>query len=349
VPALARGDAERLLRFVAEAENFGDVHPFAGEFLTQLGRLVPAEWIGYYECYGPGDRGGFYFGRPGDEQFFSGVDWDAINRVRGAEDPVLGHMSQGRFDAVKASDFLARRELHRTKLYGLALKPYGLEDMLGVRLRIPQPSRPKQFGFDRGGRDFSARDRAVLDFLNPHLVWLYRASENRRRLREALALHESTRAAVVLLEADDRVAFASSAARELIDRYFGERVARLPDSVLSWLRERRRAATEEPLRIDAGDRSLVVEFVDGALLLDERRRLPRLTAREREILDLVAEGRTNAQIAERLWLSPGTVRKHLDNVYAKLGVHTRTAAAAFARERRLLLSRPRSGIRPSRS
>jgi DNA-binding CsgD family transcriptional regulator len=80
---------------------------------------------------------------------------------------------------------------------------------------------------------------------------------------------------------------------------------------------------------------LVVEFVDGALLLDERCRLPRLTSREREILDLVAEGRTNAQIAERLWLSPGTVRKHLDNVYAKLGVHTRTAAAAVFREQRV--------------
>ena len=133
-----------------------------------------------------------------------------------------------------------------------------------------------------------------------------------------------------------RVAFASSAARELIDRYFAEHGAGLPDSVVSWLRERRRAATQEPLRIDAGDRMLVVEFVDGALLLDERCRLPRLTSREREILDLVAEGRTNAQIAERLWLSPGTVRKHLDNVYAKLGVHTRTAAAAFVRERRLL-------------
>jgi DNA-binding CsgD family transcriptional regulator len=336
VPALARGDAERLLRFVAEAESFGDADPFAGEFLTQLGRLVPADWIGYYECYGcPVDREGLHFARPGDEQFFSGVDWNAINRVRGVEDPVLGHMSQGRFDAVKASDFLTRRELHRTQLYGLALKPYGLDDMLGMRLRIP-PSRPKQFSLDRGGRDFSARDCAVLDFLNPHLVSLDRASKNRRRLREALALHESTRTALVLLEADERVAFASSAARELIDRYFAENGDRLPDSVVSWLRERRRAVTGEPLRVDAGDRSLVIEFVDGALLLDERRWLPRLTAREREILELVAEGRTNAQIAERLWVSPGTVRKHLDNVYAKLGVHTRTAAAAFARDRRLI-------------
>ena len=40
--ALAPGDLERLLHFVAEAESFGGDHPFEGEFLTQLGRLVPA-------------------------------------------------------------------------------------------------------------------------------------------------------------------------------------------------------------------------------------------------------------------------------------------------------------------
>jgi RNA polymerase sigma factor (sigma-70 family) len=99
----------------------------------------------------------------------------------------------------------------------------------------------------------------------------------------------------------------------------------------SWLRERRREATGEPLRIDADGRALVVELVDGALLLEEQRWMLQLTPREREILDLVAEGRTNAEIAERLWVSRGTVRKHLDNICAKLGVHTRTAAAASFR------------------
>jgi hypothetical protein len=47
---------------------------------------------------------------------------------------------------------------------------------------------------------------------------------------------------------------------------------------------------------------------------------------------LVAEGLTNAQIAEHLWISPGTVRRHLENVFAKLGVHTRTAAVARSRD-----------------
>jgi DNA-binding CsgD family transcriptional regulator len=53
-----------------------------------------------------------------------------------------------------------------------------------------------------------------------------------------------------------------------------------------------------------------------------------LTPREREILELVAEGRTNAEVARVLWVSPVTVRKHLENTYDKLGVHTRTGAVA---------------------
>jgi DNA-binding CsgD family transcriptional regulator len=53
-----------------------------------------------------------------------------------------------------------------------------------------------------------------------------------------------------------------------------------------------------------------------------------LSRREREILELVAQGLTNAQVARMLWISPGTVRKHLENAYEKLDVHTRTGAVA---------------------
>ena len=53
-----------------------------------------------------------------------------------------------------------------------------------------------------------------------------------------------------------------------------------------------------------------------------------LTAREREVMTWVARGKTNPQIAEVLWVAPSTVRKHLENIYAKLGVNTRTAAVA---------------------
>jgi DNA-binding CsgD family transcriptional regulator len=53
-----------------------------------------------------------------------------------------------------------------------------------------------------------------------------------------------------------------------------------------------------------------------------------LTERETEVLHHVAEGMRNREIAQALWIAPGTVRKHLENIYAKLGVHSRAAAAA---------------------
>jgi DNA-binding NarL/FixJ family response regulator len=61
-----------------------------------------------------------------------------------------------------------------------------------------------------------------------------------------------------------------------------------------------------------------------------------LSARELEVLSLVAEGLTNKQIAEALVLSPNTVIRHVANIFAKLGVKSRAAAVAIATERGLV-------------
>jgi DNA-binding NarL/FixJ family response regulator len=61
-----------------------------------------------------------------------------------------------------------------------------------------------------------------------------------------------------------------------------------------------------------------------------------LSPREVEVLRLVAAGRSNAQVADALFLSDKTVARHLSNIFAKLGVSSRTAASAFAFEHDLL-------------
>jgi DNA-binding CsgD family transcriptional regulator len=61
---------------------------------------------------------------------------------------------------------------------------------------------------------------------------------------------------------------------------------------------------------------------------ERRHRPPLLTARETEVLELVANGLTNGEVASQLVLSPTTVRTHLENIFEKLDVHNRTAAAA---------------------
>jgi predicted ATPase/DNA-binding CsgD family transcriptional regulator len=61
-----------------------------------------------------------------------------------------------------------------------------------------------------------------------------------------------------------------------------------------------------------------------------------LTPREVEVLGLVAEGLTNTQVAQRLFLSPRTVQRHLNSIYRKLGVSSRAAATRFASEHGLV-------------
>lgn len=99
-------------------------------------------------------------------------------------------------------------------------------------------------------------------------------------------------------------------ARLEFDRFeddFGERDRSVLDLLLPHLRQLLRAAARRPA-------------VRGAVA--------ELTAREREILAHVAEGRTNSEVGHLLGISSHTVRKHLENAYEKLGTHTRTAAVA---------------------
>lgn len=85
--------------------------------------------------------------------------------------------------------------------------------------------------------------------------------------------------------------------------------------------------------VDFSERDhLVLQLIRPHLQVAIRRAtaLPHLTNREREILALVRDGYTNADIAKHLHVSPATVRTHLANVFSRLGVHTRTGAVAAA-------------------
>jgi DNA-binding CsgD family transcriptional regulator len=83
---------------------------------------------------------------------------------------------------------------------------------------------------------------------------------------------------------------------------------------------------------DRGLLALLRPHLHEAYRAAERRRAgaAELTRRQRELLRLVADGYTNAQIARRLGLSEGTVRKHLENIFARLQVSNRAAAVVKA-------------------
>lgn len=85
----------------------------------------------------------------------------------------------------------------------------------------------------------------------------------------------------------------------------------------------------------AGKRTLAPEV---AALLAERITRPEvaLSGRELEILEALATGKSNKELAQRLFISEATVKTHLIHIYQKLGVDTRTAAVTMARERKLI-------------
>jgi DNA-binding CsgD family transcriptional regulator len=329
VPALAASDAERLLRIVAEAESLGGDQVLTPELLVELGQLIDADWVTYNELDRVRRRNILYVCRPGEEEGAE-CDLDVFWNVVIDEHPICVAHQTGDFRALKLSDFVSSRGLRRRRLYDLWFGPYGIAHSLNVA--IPSPLwHTKTLMFDRaGGRDFTERDRLLLDLLQPHLTYLWRAAKTRRVLREALVeldrTDEHDSRGVIVFGVAGEIEYASPPAQRLLREFFPSSTGGLlPAALTDWLE----SGARRPLVRQLETRRLTVERADDALLLEERQEGIGLTAREREVLSWVARGKTNAEIAELLWLAPSTVRKHLENVYAKLGVSTRTAAVAL--------------------
>jgi len=77
-------------------------------------------------------------------------------------------------------------------------------------------------------------------------------------------------------------------------------------------------------RVAAGgtalDREVVAQLMGGRAVVADQARLDTLTPRELEVLELIAEGRTNAAIARAMVVTPGAVEKHVSNIFSKLGL-----------------------------
>jgi DNA-binding CsgD family transcriptional regulator len=328
VSDLTRADAERMLDFVGEAETLGGDEPITGELLVELGRLIEADWVTYTEVDHVRRRSLMYLPRPGDEDDESADlddhDWALMN-----EHPVCRRWRKdGRSSALRMSDVITQRELNRNRFYHQYFIPWGIKYELKVRLPSSPPWHAQTFMFNRKlGRDFTKRDRLVLELLTPHFTRLWHAARARRLLASTLEalewVPETDSRGIVLLSPRRELEFASAPARRLLRTFFPPALdGQLPTRVVDWLE----SETADPLvrRTEAGH--LIVRRAGEALVLEEKQSGVELTAREREVLGWVARGKTNPQIAELLWLAPSTVRKHLENVYAKLGVSTRTAA-----------------------
>ena len=333
---LSASDLEGALRFVAEASAETGSDPFPAPVLKQLRRLLRADWAAYCEL-DRRRRCTIALVESPVPEVYADEDERTFWRIVEAH-PLCQAQRRGRFDALKLSDFHTRRELHRLEVWADWFSPFGIECELEVG--IPSPlDHTKTFLFDNERRDFTERDRALLNLLQPHFVQLYRAAGVRRLADTARAVigDDSDGRGVVVIAKTGEIEIASPLARRLLDAYCpGGRGSRLPRGVASWLREQPMDRPPTTLSVDGPCGTLTIDLDRRGgirvMLLEELAAggtgPAALSAREREVLVLVRDGLRNAEIAEALWVSPATVRKHLENIYEKLDVHTRTAAVA---------------------
>jgi DNA-binding NarL/FixJ family response regulator len=325
---LSQGDIDGIATFLDDLMHLDGDDPFPPVVLARLRQVVPCDLISYSELDRP-HRGIRYYV---DDPPFDGDDFGADLWGILARHPICTyHQRTGDYRASKLTDHRTRSELEGSRFHEEWMAPYSVMHEMNVGLDAP-PTHTKVFLLDRSsGRDFSERDRAVLDLLRAPLALRYRTARLQTRIRSAMQMIDQTTDALLVADDEGRVLQSSPAASQMLLRLFGDDSV-IPAAISEWLS--RPGFTSAPLIMRLVDSSLTVRASRGVLLFDERHMHPKLTTREAEILDLVADGYTNADIAAALWISPGTVRRHLENVFAKLGVRTRTAAAAFAPQRR---------------
>jgi DNA-binding CsgD family transcriptional regulator len=329
VTRLSRSDLEETLAFVQAAAGVTGPEAFPSELLDRLMQLLPCDWLDYIEQDLSARQELFARSCACRPEYTAEMD-ETFWALR-HQHPICTYLERsGESDPRKISDFLSQRALRRLEIYADHFRPQGLEYELYVGLPSP-PCHQIGFVFSRQRHDFGERDRRILELLRPHLVRLDHAARG-RRLASALALNEAAAGLVVVVHPSGCIDYAAPAAGELLDQYFGgSGNGRLPVPVESWLRDESRKGNEPKpaLTAERDGRRLTVHRVGSSLIL--RDEVAALTTREREILNHVARGRSNAEIAAELRIAPTTVRTHLENIYAKLGVHTRTAAIARAR------------------
>jgi DNA-binding NarL/FixJ family response regulator len=198
------------------------------------------------------------------------------------------------------------------------------------------------------------KPKEVLARMAVHLA----GARERRQARNALDAFGY--ATITVRASDGALLWQTPLARDLLQRYCGTQAPQTPPAVLEWLQQclGRLDQPGEPPRLtlvqgatslsfrlhqqiddaDAlGDWLIVMREVSDSAVIEALALSFKLTPKEAEVLYWLVKGKTNKDIADILGSSPMTVKKHLERVFVKMGVETRTAAAGMAMGRIRLL------------
>lgn len=362
---ITQPDFEGILNFVHDLYDRRALEKFADRTMVALARIVSAERVVYGDFDVERQTARLAM-EPAVVKDHDGTIDGAVNGALASLEQGFGNhplfryylqTSDGR--AHKASQVMTKSQFHRYGEADAFTRQLGARYQMGIF--FPNgPTLVKAILFARTQRDFTERERGLLNRLHPHLVRAFRnaASLNclSRDVDALFELLEGPASSVIVLSECGGVKRWTERAKAWIAQYyrtpFPASGDRLPDCFAEWYSRQLAIVTQQrlgplprdPLVVDKDGRQLTVQLIpdhfhdEHLLLLNEKRRDTSwgalgdhgLTPRESEVLAWVARGKTNADIGTILGLSDRTVQKHLEHIYQKLGVETRTTATVPA-------------------
>lgn len=342
---LGAPDFDAALEIIRDCDRAADLPEFRRRVLA-VADLMPADSVAYNEA---DVVAGTITAEIRPPWMYEPRWRDAFAR-RSHEHPIIAHMAEtGDLTPITISDLMSEEEFHSTGLYREFFGPLGAEDQIAFGL----PSSPRMVlgvSLNRSERGFSAEERTILALVAPHLGEAYLAARARTVVAagvEAAPAGEQ----LIVLDADDRVTAlvgdpatllgklgTALAPGEPLPAELAGRIASRSDEAHGWYAGHRYFSVEtggKPVSV----RSFAGEFPDAIRILEIREEKDALgpdlaaelqiTPREAEVANLLARGLSDQLIAERLTISPHTVKRHVEQIYAKLGVGSRWEALAL--------------------
>jgi DNA-binding CsgD family transcriptional regulator len=340
---LKQTDLRAALEFQSRVAAAPDLESFRKAVVEGMADLIRCDVSAYNEI-NPLSGENLCLSHPAPDEV--AADGEAFMRNADSH-PVMARHRGGDPSALMLSDFLTPRKLRDTGIYQEFFGPININHQLAAMVEGPAPL-VVAVSLNDERHEFGERERALLDLVRPFLGAAFARVVERLRSERLVAALEAGAGerggAVILLGATGKVESTSPGALGRVRAHFGGPGAgdELPAAVSEWIA----SGASGALVSRRGGSVLKLHFFGhrsppepDVLVLDERRpgrpgpeelRGLGLTRREAEVLALIALGRSNAQVAEALTISPLRVKRHAENIYSKLGVSGRSAAAAVA-------------------
>jgi DNA-binding CsgD family transcriptional regulator len=269
--------------------------------------------------------------------------------------PIAQNLPQALRGATKISDFISQQEYHQLDGYQRFLRPLAAEDQMTLFLPNTNLNSWEQlisnkivllgFSFNRSQPSFIERDRLILNLLRPHLYQAYCNSQKYHQLQQSL-----NQLGLIILDRQEQVRLITPQASIFFASYFigSDSNRGIPDVLRSWARHQIQNITTNdsaylPLKIQQANKQLVIRLVfeqqkDQYLILMEEETtslldnlsLLGLSPKETEVIGLIIQGKDNKAIATQMNIGISTIRKHLESIYQKWGINSRTGAIAYA-------------------